>query len=154
MSEELKKIAIFRNKRIRRVVYGGEWWFVINDVIEALTDSVNPADYLKKMRKRDPEFDKIFRGDPSYAGRDKLSPPAQLEVDTPIGKRKAYCWYTEGIFRLVQSIPSPKAEPFKRWLAQAKQDTYFIYEETFAITEEKYPVLASASAGLFNKEEK
>jgi prophage antirepressor-like protein len=118
MPDDLSKIAIFRNKRIRRVIYGGEWWFVINDVIEALTDSVNPADYLKKMRKRDPEFDKIFRGDPSYAGRDKLSPPVQLEVDTPIGKRKAYCWYTEGIFRLVQSIPSPKAEPFKRWLAR------------------------------------
>jgi hypothetical protein len=118
MPDDISKIAIFRNKRIRRVVYGGEWWFVINDVIAALTDSVNPADYLKKMRNRDPEFDKIFRGDLSYAGGGKLSPPRQLEVDTPIGKRKAYCWYTEGIFRLVQSIPSPKAEPFKRWLAR------------------------------------
>jgi prophage antirepressor-like protein len=118
MPEDQSKIAIFRNKRIRRVVYGGEWWFVINDVIEALTDSVNPADYLKKMRKRDPEFDKIFVGTSSVKGGDNLSPPLRLTVETDGGPQKLYCWYTEGIFRLVQSIPSPKAEPFKRWLAR------------------------------------
>jgi hypothetical protein len=118
MPDEINRIAIFRKKEIRRVEYGGEWWFVVNDVIVALTDSKDPADYLKKMRKRDPEFDKIFRGDPSYARGDKLSPPIRLDVETSIGKRKMYCWYTEGIFRMVQSVPSPKAEPFKRWLAR------------------------------------
>lgn len=117
--EEINRIAIFRRKEIRRVVHEGEWWFVINDVVKALTDSADPADYLKKMRKRDPEFDKIFRGESNiFAGGDKLSPPLRLEINSEIGKRMAYCWHTEGIFRMVQSIPSPKAEPFKRWLAR------------------------------------
>jgi prophage antirepressor-like protein len=116
--DELNKIAIFRHKEIRRVAYGGEWWFVINDVIAALTGSSNPADYLKKIRRRDQDFDEVFRGDPSYSRGDKLSPPVKLNVETSIGKRKMYCWHTEGIFRMIQSIPSRKAEPFKRWLAR------------------------------------
>jgi hypothetical protein len=118
MPEDLSKIAIFRNKQIRRVVYGGEWWFVINDVIKALTDSVDPAQYVKRMRARDPEFSKLFSGAASVEGAVQIVPPLRLTVETDGGPQKLYCWYTEGIFRLGQSIPSPKAEPFKRWLAR------------------------------------
>ena len=98
------------------MIYGGEWWFVINDVIAALTDSADPAQYLKRLRYRDEELNKVFTsGDKGVV---QIVPPLQLEVETKGGPQKMYCWHTEGIFRLVQSIPSPKAEPFKRWLAR------------------------------------
>jgi hypothetical protein len=117
MSDELNKIAIFRKKEIRRQFYHGEWWFVINDVVVALTDSVDPAAYVRDMRRRDPEFKKLFeKGDAKGAWQ--IAAPLQLKFDTDGGKQSFNCWNTEGVFRLVQSIPSEKAEPFKRWLAR------------------------------------
>jgi len=101
------KIAIFKGKQIRKKIHHGEWWFVIVDVIEALTDSINPKQYLKNMLNRDTELAK---------GWVQIEHP--LLIDTPGGKQKINCADTEGIFRLIQSIPSPKAEPFKRWLAK------------------------------------
>lgn len=107
------KIAIFKGKRIRKTLFQNEWWFVVNDVIETLTDSNNPAQYFKRLKERDEELAKL-----TDKGGVQFVPPLMLEVETSGGKQKMYCWNTEGIFRLVQSIPSPKAEPFKRWLAR------------------------------------
>jgi len=105
--ENTHKLAIFKDKEIRRTIYNDEWWFVVNDIVEALTDSKDVKDYIKKMRKRDDELSK---------GWGQIVTP--LEIETNGGKQKLNCANTEGIFRLIQSIPSPKAEPFKRWLAK------------------------------------
>jgi len=106
------RIALFQRKEIRRTIHGNEWWFVITDVVAALTDSVDASDYLKKLRKRDPMLSEAFKGG------GQLVPPLGLEFDTPGGRQLFQCWNTEGLFRIIQSIPSPKAEPFKRWLAR------------------------------------
>jgi len=108
MTEELlNKIAVFQKKEIRRVIHDNEWWFVIEDVVAALTDSVQPDGYIKDMRKRDPELSK---------GWGQIATP--LPIKTSGGKQKMNCANTEGLFRIIQSIPSSKAEPFKRWLAK------------------------------------
>lgn len=104
---ENTQIAIFKGKEIRKTIFQGEWWFVIVDVIEALTDSANPKQYLKNMLNRDSELAK---------GWVQIEHP--LLIDTAGGKQKINCANTEGTFRIIQSIPSPKAEPFKRWLAK------------------------------------
>ena len=106
------KIALFQKKEIRKTLHQNEWWFVITDVVAALTDSVNPSDYLKKMRARDEGLAEAFKGG------GQIVPPLGLELETAGGRQLIQCWNTEGIFRLIQSIPSPKAEPFKRWLAK------------------------------------
>ena len=105
--EETTKIAIFRGRKIRKTIYRNEWWFVIVDVVSALTDSVQPDGYIKDMRRRDQELSK---------GWGQIATP--LSVKTLGGLQKLNCANTEGIFRIIQSIPSPKAEPFKRWLAR------------------------------------
>ena len=102
-----QKIAIFQKKEIRKIIYNNEWWFVIVDVINVLTDSKNPKGYLKDMRRRDKELSK---------GWGQIATP--LSIETSGGIQKMSCANTEGIFRIIQSIPSPKAEPFKRWLAK------------------------------------
>lgn len=101
------KIALFMGKRIRKTIYNNEWWFVVYDVIEAITESQNPKQYMKNMLNRDEELAK---------GWVQFEHP--LLIDTPGGKQNINCANTEGIFRLIQSITSPKAEPFKRWLAK------------------------------------
>ena len=102
------KIAIFQKKEIRKTIFNNEWWFSVADVIEALTDSADIRQYVKRMRQRDPELN-------SYWGT--ICTP--LEMTAKDGKkRKITSANTEGIFRIIQSIPSPKAEPFKRWLAR------------------------------------
>ena len=86
-----------------------QWYFCINDVIGVLTDSVDPADYFKKMRRRDSELDMFVRG--------TNCPPHQFVSKD--GKRHAVnCASLQDILRIIQSIPSKKAEPFKQWLAQ------------------------------------
>ena len=106
------RIALFQRKEVRRVIHNDEWWFVISDVVAALTDSPDPGDYLKKLRRRDSSLLEAFKGG------GQLVPPLGLEFPTSGGPQMLRCWNTEGIFRLIQSIPSPKAEPFKRWLAR------------------------------------
>lgn len=100
-------IIVFKNNKIRRVLHENVWWFVITDVIAILTDSDQPAGYLKDMRRRDPELSK---------GWGQIATP--LSIGTAGGRQNLNCANTEGIFRIIQSIPSPKAEPFKRWLAK------------------------------------
>ena len=103
------KIAIFRGKQVRRTIYNDEWWFSVVDVVEALTDSVNPRVYWNAMKVRVKSQDGI-----------ELSTICrQLKLESADGKKYLTdCANTEGIFRIIQSIPSPKAEPFKRWLAR------------------------------------
>lgn len=100
-------IAVFRGKGIRKTIHNNEWWFVITDVVSALTESADPSGYVKDMRRRDKELSK---------GWGQIATP--LWIETLGGKQKVNCANTEGAFRIIQSIPSPKAEPFKRWLAK------------------------------------
>ena len=106
------RIAFFQKKEIRKTLHADEWWFVIVDVVAALTDSANPAGYLKDMRRRDAALADALKGGW------QIATPLALEFPTAGGPQKLTCWHTEGIFRLIQSIPSAKAEPFKRWLAK------------------------------------
>ncbi len=101
------QMAVFGSHKIRRVFDGGAWWFVVVDVVAALSDSAQPSGYLKDMRQRDSELNKHW---------EKMVVP--LLVSTAGGPQKLNCANTEGIFRIIQSISSPKAEPFKRWLAK------------------------------------
>lgn len=106
---EYTHIALFKGKNIRRTIFGKEWWFSVVDVVEVLTDSVNPRDYWYKMKIRVLDEEKV-----------ELSTICrQLKLQAPDGKmRETDVADTEGLFRIIQSIPSPKAEPFKRWLAK------------------------------------
>ncbi len=110
--DQNQALVVFQDKQIRRTWFNEEWWFVISDVVAVLTESVNPSDYLKKLRKRDDSLGEAFKG------WGQLAPPLGLEFDTAGGRQMMQCWNTFGIFRLIQSIPSPKAEPFKLWLAK------------------------------------
>ena len=106
----MSNIKLFESKQIRSVLNEADnkWYFSVADVIEVLTDSANVRDYIKKMRKREPELN---------ANWGTICPP--LELLAPDGKRrKTQCANAEGLLRIIQSIPSPKAEPFKRWLAK------------------------------------
>jgi len=108
MTDEITtKIALFKGKQIRRTLHNGEWWFVIADVVVALTGSAQPEGYIKDMRRRDSELS---------TGWGQIATP--LSIPTAGGPQKLNCANTEGVFRIIQSIPSPKAEPFKRWLAK------------------------------------
>ncbi|MBU4198993.1 MAG: Bro-N domain-containing protein [Verrucomicrobia bacterium] len=100
-------IALFQRKEIRRTTHNNEWWFVVVDVVAALTDAANPTDYLNKIRRRDPVLAKGY-GQIVHT----------LSIKTTGGPQSLNCANTEGLFRIIQSIPSPKAEPFKRWLAR------------------------------------
>jgi DNA-damage-inducible protein D len=106
-----KSLVVFQDKKIRRIWFNNEWWFVAIDLIEVLTDSKNPSGYLKDMRRRDESFNE---------GWGQFATP--LLIDTIGGKQKINCVSLKGAFRLIQSIPSKKAEPFKQWLAQVGYD--------------------------------
>ncbi len=103
------KIALFKGRAIRRTLHQNEWWFSVVDVVAALTDSANPRDYWFKMKVREKD----------EAGIELSTVCRQLKLESSDGKKyETDCANTEGIFRIIQSIPSPKAEPFKRWLAK------------------------------------
>lgn len=102
-----KSLAVFEGKKIRRTWYNNEWWFVIEDIVGALTDSVDPKGYIKDMRRRDEGLAK---------GWVQIATP--LAISTVGGLQNINCANTEGAFRIIQSIPSKKAEPFKLWLAK------------------------------------
>ncbi|MFH1332964.1 MAG: Bro-N domain-containing protein [archaeon] len=105
--EKHNKLIVFQDKKIRRTWFNDEWWFVITDIIAVLTDSKNPSGYLKDIRRRDEGFNQ---------GWGQIATP--LLIDTKGGKQQINCVSVKGAFRLIQSIPSKKAEPFKRWLAE------------------------------------
>ena len=115
-AERKSNLALFDGQQIRKLYHAGEWWFVITDIIAALTDAADPTDYWKKMRRRDPDLGADVQGG------GQIDPPLALAFATAGGRQKLQCWNTQGIFRLIQSIPSPKAEPFKRWLAKVGKE--------------------------------
>jgi len=103
------KIIVFGAKQIRRAWVDNQWYFSIVDIVEALTDSPNPRDYWYRLKRREKES----------SGIELSTFCRQLKLTSSDGK--AYITEaasTENAFRIIQSIPSPKAEPFKRWLAQ------------------------------------
>ena len=102
------RLIIFESKKIRRIWHEDEWYYSLVDVVGALTESTNATDYLKKIRKRDEELG-------IYIGTN--CPHVEMLTETG-KKRKTLAGKTENIFRLIQSIPSKKAEPFKRWLSK------------------------------------
>ena len=104
-----KEVTVFENSEIRRHydVENEVWFFSLVDIVGVLTDSVNPTDYLKKMRKRDTELN-------TYIGTNC----PQVAMLSNGKKRNTLAGNVEQIFRLIQSIPSPKAEPFKPWLSK------------------------------------
>ncbi len=106
---ETTKIVLFKKKGIRKTLYNNEWWFSVIDVVKALTDSVDARDYWYKMKIRVKDEESF---EPSTICR-------QLKLEAPDGKmRETDCANTEGMFRIVQSIPSPKVESIKLWLAK------------------------------------
>ncbi len=107
--EQNTHLALFKGKNIRRTIFQKEWWFSVVDIIEVLTDSVNPRDYWYRMKARVKNEDGI-----------ELSTICrQLKLESADGKKyETDCANTEGLFRIIQSIPSPKVEPLKRWLAK------------------------------------
>ena len=103
----MSEIALFEQKEIRRVWQDEEWYFSVSDVVKALTDSTDPKQYIKKMRARDPELSNNWG---------TICTPVQM-IAADGKQRKIQAANSEGLLRIIQSIPSPKAEPFKRWLA-------------------------------------
>jgi len=107
--ENTSKIAIFKGKKIRKTIYRNEWWFSVVDIIGALTDSSIPRRYWSdlKIKIKQEGFSELY---------EKI---VQLKLPSSDGKfYETDCASTETVFRITQSIPSPKAEPFKRWLAR------------------------------------
>lgn len=107
-------IKLFEEKRVRTAwdEHKEKWYFSVVDVVAVLTDSTNPTDYLKKMRKRDPQLG-------AFVGTNC----PQVGMITDSGKKRlTLAADTEAIFRIIQSIPSPKAEPFKLWMAQVASE--------------------------------
>ena len=107
------EITPFEGKGIRSVLHNEEWYFVLVDIIEVLTDSKDPKQYLEKLRKRDIELDSFLRTNCTYVG---------FKGNT--GKTRKYlAANTQGVLRIIMSVPSPKAEPFKLWLAEQGKRT-------------------------------
>ena len=100
-------IAIFSGKSIRKTWFAERWWFVVEDIISVLTDSSDPKQYIQKLKQRD-----------EILAEGWVQIVRTLLVHTDGGKQSMNCADTEGIFRIIQSIPSKKAEPFKKWLAK------------------------------------
>ena len=106
--ENVDKIALFEEKHIRKMWHNGEWYFSVVDVIEVLTDSPKPSNYWDTMKRRDPQISAIC---------------GKLKMKGIDGKSYATAAAnTEGLLRIIMSVPSPKAEPFKLWLAQVGKE--------------------------------
>ena len=105
--EENKSLALFQDKEIRRTWKYNKWFFAVEDVVVALTDSTDPKQYITRMKERD-----------SFIREGWVQIVRTLRIQTHGGMQKMNCADTKGILRIIQSIPSPKAEPFKQWLAR------------------------------------
>lgn len=113
MSEQ-NKMQLFENQKIRTAWDSEkeEWYFSVADVVQVLTDSADPKQYIKKMRSRDPELGSKWG---------TICTPVEM-IAADGKKRKIQAATVEGLLRIIQSIPSPKAEPFKLWLAQVGRE--------------------------------
>jgi len=112
-TEKPIKLAVFDGKRIRKILHEGEWWFSIIDVVEVLMGGDRTRKYWNDLKK------KLLQ-----EGYDQLSEKiGQLKLQSADGKFYATdCANTETMFRIIQSIPSPKVEPLKRWLARVGKE--------------------------------
>lgn len=112
--DENNSIQLFEDRKIRTVwdEEKEEWYFSVQDVVAVLSESADPKQYIKKMRARDPQLS---------ANWGTICTPVQM-LAADGKQRKVQAANTEGILRIIQSIPSPKAEPFKRWLAQVGRE--------------------------------
>ena len=107
-ADSLGKIIVFQEKTMRRIWHNEEWWFSVVDVCAVLTGSADAGAYWRKLKQR-----------LIAEGGEPVTLCHGLKLEAPDGKKRVTdCANTAGIFRIIQSIPSPKAEPFKRWLAQ------------------------------------
>ena len=107
-----QKIALFEKKQVRRIWHEEQWWFSVIDVCEVLTESVNAGAYWRKLKQRLKE-----------EGSEVVTFCHGLKLEAADGKKYLTdCANTETMLRIIQSIPSPKAEPFKRWLAKIGQE--------------------------------
>ncbi len=102
--EQEHKIVVFQEKQIRRVWHNEEWWYSVSDIVGVLSESKDPKAYWRKLKQRENQLVTICHGLKLLANDGKM--------------RTEDCSNTEGMFRIIQSIPSPKAEPFKQWLAK------------------------------------
>ncbi len=106
----MSNIKLFESKQIRSIWNETEqrWYFSVIDVVSALTDSLNPRNYWYRIKQRE-----------KISGIELSTICRQMKLESPDGKmRETDCSHAEGILRIIQSIPSPKAEPFKQWLAR------------------------------------
>ncbi len=112
-NNDLTHVSVFDGQKIRRTFTDNEWWFAVIDVIALLTESKNPRDYWHKMKTREKSTSDV-----------QLSTICrQLKLQAADGKKYlTECATMEGMFRIIQSIPSPKAEPFKAWLAKVGRE--------------------------------
>ena len=105
--EQTTKLAVFKGKQIRKAIHNDEWWFSVIDVCGVLTESPDPGAYWRKLKQR-----------LKKEGSQIVTFCHGLKLEATDGKKyETDCANTESMFRIIQSIPSPKAEPFKRWLA-------------------------------------
>ena len=109
--ETIKQIAVFEENEVRRTWHNEQWFFVVEDVIQALIESKDTKQYIQRMKDRDPEL-----------GQGWVQIVHTLDIRTKGGIQEMNCANLQGIFRIIQSIPSPKAEPFKQWLAKVGQE--------------------------------
>jgi prophage antirepressor-like protein len=112
-NSELVRVAIFEGKHIRKIIHLDEWWFAVIDIIELLTGSDRPRKYWSDLKKK-------LLSEGYIEVSEKIG---QLKMMAPDGKKRLTdCANTETMFRIVQSIPSPKVEPLKRWLAKVGKE--------------------------------
>ena len=110
--EQANKVILFQEKEIRRVWHNEEWYYSVVDIVRILTDSPNPSRYWADLKRRVEK----------EAGVKVFAFCEPLKMQTSGGKQNVICADTEGLFRIIMSIPSPKAEPFKLWLAKVGQE--------------------------------
>ena len=112
MADEEKALVVFQGKKIRRTWFNDEWWFSVVDIVEALTQTERGRKYWSDLKTK--------LTDEGFEVSEKIG---QLKLMAGDGKlRLTDCANTKNMFRIIQSIPSPKAEPFKQWLAQVGYD--------------------------------
>ena len=112
IDNELTKISAFQGSEIRRIFYEDEWWFSVVDVCQVLTNSPAAHAYWRKLKQR-----------MIAEANQPVTFCHRLKLLAPDGKnREVDCANVEGIMRIIQSIPSPKAEPFKQWLAKLEKE--------------------------------
>jgi len=108
MTDKKNKLIVFQGKKIRRLWHNDDWYYSVVDICGVLTDSADSGAYWRKLKQR-----------LKQEGSEVVTICHGLKIEAPDGKKRVTdCSNTKGVFRIIQSIPSPKAEPFKRWLAK------------------------------------